>query len=209
MNSIILIGNGGHCKSCIDVIEGNDDFKIKGIIKKKGQYSKEKFMGYEIIGDDTELSDSFLEKDYGFVCVGQIKTPDVRIRLFNLLRKHNINIATIKSNYSIISKHAKINIGTIIMNNTVINSDVRIGANCIINTNSIIEHDVNIKDHCHISTGAIINGGVEIGAGCFIGSGTIIKEGIKVGDNALVSAGEVILQDIPANTKYKTKNITK
>lgn len=206
MNSLILIGNGGHCKSCIDVIEAYDEYKIKGIIQKKNKNSKEKFMGYNIIGDDTELSDYFSSKDYGFVSVGQIKTPDVRIRLFNLLRELGINIATIKSNSSIISKHAKVDIGTIIMHNTVINSDATIGSNCIINTNAIIEHDVNINDHCHISTGVIINGGVEIGEGSFIGSGTVIKEGIKVGDNALISAGEVVLQDIPSNTKYKTNN---
>ena len=38
MKSLILFGSGGHCKSCIDVIESSDEYKIKGIVihlKKK------------------------------------------------------------------------------------------------------------------------------------------------------------------------------
>ena len=29
---LVLIGGGGHCKSCIDVIEASDQFVIKGIL---------------------------------------------------------------------------------------------------------------------------------------------------------------------------------
>ena len=37
---LILIGGGGHCKSCIDVIEQEDNYEIVGIIdvpEKKGE----------------------------------------------------------------------------------------------------------------------------------------------------------------------------
>ncbi len=203
MNSVILLGSGGHCKSCIDVIEKSNSFKIKGIIDKPNQVNKE-FMGYKILGNDNELQDLFLENDHGLICVGQIKNPTVRIRLFNLLQEKGISMATIKSIYSVISDHTKINMGTIVMNNSVINAGSIIGANCIINTNSTIEHDVIIKDHCHISTGVILNGGVEVGRGSFIGSGAIIKQGIKIGDEVVVSAGEVVSKNIPSNTTYKT-----
>jgi hypothetical protein len=35
MKKIILVGGGGHCKSCIDVIENENKYKIIGIIDKK------------------------------------------------------------------------------------------------------------------------------------------------------------------------------
>ena len=35
MKSIILIGNGGHCKSCIDVLENSSEFQIKGLITNR------------------------------------------------------------------------------------------------------------------------------------------------------------------------------
>ena len=35
MKKIILIGGGGHCKSCIDVIENGNQYKIVGVNDKK------------------------------------------------------------------------------------------------------------------------------------------------------------------------------
>ena len=203
MNSIILLGSGGHCKSCIDVIEKSSSHKIKGIIDKPKKGGKE-FMGYKILGNDNQLEKHFQENDSSLICVGQIKSPEVRIRLFDLLLEKGINMAIVKSVHSVISVHTKINIGTIVMHNSVINAGTYIGANCIINTNSTIEHDVIIKDHCHISTGVILNGGVEVGRGSFVGSGAIIKQGIKIGEQVVVSAGEVVSKDLPSNTTYKT-----
>ncbi len=203
MNSIILLGGGGHCKSCIDVIEKSSYFKIKGIIDKPDQVNK-KIMGYEILGNDNQLEDLFQENDCGLVCVGQVKSPAARIRLFNLLLEKGLRIAIVKSIHSVISDHTKIDVGTIVMHNSFINAGTSIGANCIINTNSTIEHDVIIKDHCHISTGVILNGGVEIGRGSFVGSGAIVKQGIKIGEEVVVSAGEVVSKNLPSNTTYKT-----
>ena len=38
MKKIILVGAGGHCKSCIDVIENENKYKITGIIDKKKNF---------------------------------------------------------------------------------------------------------------------------------------------------------------------------
>ena len=32
MKSIVLIGGGGHCRSCIDVVEEEDKHRIVGIV---------------------------------------------------------------------------------------------------------------------------------------------------------------------------------
>ena len=48
MKNIILIGAGGHCKSCIDVIESEKKYKIVGLIdKNKNSINK----NYKILGD--------------------------------------------------------------------------------------------------------------------------------------------------------------
>ena len=70
MKSIILLGNGGHCKSCIDVVENSDKFKIKGIITNE-KNSLERFMNYKIIGNDDTISSCFDIDDYGLIAVGQ------------------------------------------------------------------------------------------------------------------------------------------
>ena len=51
---IILIGGGGHCKACIDVIEEDNRYVIMGIIdfpEKIGQ----SILGYPIIDCDENL----------------------------------------------------------------------------------------------------------------------------------------------------------
>ena len=199
MKSIILIGNGGHCKSCIEIIESSREYKIKGIITQQEDPNKF-FMNYKVLGNDLSLDKCFEAEDYGLVCVGQIKSPNIRIKLFDLLNKNKIKLAIVKSTSSIISRHALINYGTIVMHNSIINAGAKVGRNCILNTNCLIEHDAKIGNHCHISTGAIINGNVSIGNECFIGSGCIIKEGIKIGERVIVSAGQIIMSDIPSDT---------
>jgi FlaA1/EpsC-like NDP-sugar epimerase len=47
---IILIGAGGHCRSCIDVIEQQDRFEILGIVDKAGQDEPSGVLGYPLIG---------------------------------------------------------------------------------------------------------------------------------------------------------------
>ena len=45
MNSLILIGGGGHCASCIDVVEQEAKYRIAGIVEKD-EIKSEKLLGY-------------------------------------------------------------------------------------------------------------------------------------------------------------------
>ena len=101
MKSIILLGNGGHCKSCIDVIENSDEFQIKGIITNEKDFS-ESFMNYKILGNDAAISSCFDSVDFGLVAVGQIKSASKRVLLFDLLRNNKITLATVKSKNSLV-----------------------------------------------------------------------------------------------------------
>ena len=47
-----------------------------------------------------------LINDLALICVGQIKSPNIRIDLNNLI-KNNISLATLKSKHSIVSNNAK------------------------------------------------------------------------------------------------------
>ena len=202
MKSLILFGSGGHCKACIDIIESSKEFKIKGIVIHPQEEIKE-FMNYKIIGNDNNFNKYYSKNDFGLICVGQIPSPQIRIKLFNLINKNNIKLATVKSSSSFISNNSFIDYGTIIMNNVVINIDAKIGKNCIINTSSLIEHDAIVGDHCHISTGVILNGSAKVGNECFIGSGSIVREGVKIGDRSIVSAGKVVMSDLPNDAILK------
>ena len=191
MKDIILIGGGGHCKSCIDVIEQEGKFKIAGIIDKKELVGQE-VLGYTIIGSDDDLPTLFEEYKYAFITIGHIKNSEPRLKLFNILREVGFATPTIISPLAYVSKHSFIDKGTIVMHGAIINANVKIEENCIINTKSIVEHDCIIKNNCHISTGTIINGGTTINENCFIGSNTITKESISIEENSFIKAGSLV-----------------
>ena len=79
---IVLIGGGGHCHSVIDVIEQENKYEIIGIVDTKENVGK-KVLDYEIIGCDDDLETIFLSCKNAIITVGQIKTNDLRVKLFD------------------------------------------------------------------------------------------------------------------------------
>jgi sugar O-acyltransferase (sialic acid O-acetyltransferase NeuD family) len=200
--NLALFGGGGHCKSCIEVIESVKKFKIVGIIDNNKKINTA-VLHYKIIDKDSKISLIRKKVDYALVTVGQIKSSKIRINLFNSLIKYNFKLPVIKSSSSIISNFTKIGKGSIIMKQAQIGPDTFIGENCIINNKALIEHDCRVKDHTHVSTGAVLNGNVEIGRSSFIGSGTIIKNNVKIGNNTVIGGGMYIDKDIGDNKLIK------
>ena len=58
MNNLLLIGNGGHAISCIDVIEAEKKYKIFGIVAKENENENKKIL-YPNIGSDKDLKTLF------------------------------------------------------------------------------------------------------------------------------------------------------
>ncbi len=191
---LILIGGGGHCKSCIDVIESTNEWEIKGILDQNIRVG-ELVLNYPVIGNDNKI-DELKNDHYFLITVGQLKSAVIRERIFDNLKLKNARLAIVVSSKAIISKYSCIGQGTIIHHACTINADTNIGENNIINTGANIEHDVTIGDNNHISTHAILNGNVVIGDACFIGSGAIIANGITLKNQVVVGAGGVVIKNI-------------
>jgi len=201
MNEILLMGTGGHARSCMDVIELSESFKIAGLIGQSEE--ADNILGYPILGTDDNLSDLREKYKFALIGIGQIKSAKIRIRLFELLNKLGYVLPTIVSPRAHVSKHAKIGDGTIVMHDAVVNANARIGKNCIINNKALVEHDVIIGDHCHIATGAIVNGEVKAGNEIFFGSGVVIKQSISIVDRCVIGAGIVVKKDLNPNQVIK------
>mgnify|MGYP001380705737 CR=1 FL=1 len=205
MDEIILIGAGGHARSCMDVIELTGLYKIAGLIEKD-ESNSEKNLGYPIIGTDEDLPSLRKKYNYALVTVGQIKSAATRVRLFDMLNHLEYKLPVIFSPMSHVSSHSKIGDGTIIMHNVIVNANVAIGQNCIINNKALIEHDTSVGDHCHIATGAVVNGAVTIGNQSFIGSGAITKQSVTIGSRCVIDAGAIVKTDVESKRVIKIKN---
>lgn len=191
MEEILLIGGGGHCRAVIDVIECEGRFKIAGIIDKP-ELKGTKVLGYEVIGHDDDLEALSAKYGYALVSVGQVRSVELRIKLFKTLKHLGYQLPVIISPRAYVSKHAAIGEGTAVMHDALVNASAVVGSNCILNTKSLIEHDVKVEDHCHLSTGAILNGGTVVGRESFVGSHVTTKEGSIIGKGSFIKAGSVV-----------------
>jgi len=201
---LLLLGGGGHCRSCIDTIEATGAYEIIGVLEAKN-VEVEEVSGYPVIGHDDDLPRLLTKNLSALITVGQIKTPDIRVHLFNSLKHLNAELPLIKSPFSYCSPCAVVGEGTILLHGSIVNADAKVGANCIINSMALIEHDVTIANHCHIATGVRVNGGVVIGQGSFVGSGSVIREGVRIGERAVIAAGQVVFEDIPAGAFVRSR----
>lgn len=202
MRPLLLVGGGGHCRSCIEVIETHDEYEIAGVVLPDTS-NTEPVLGYPVLGIDDELDKLVSETPVVLVTVGQIRSPDVRIRLFDLLRKLKADLPAIIATTAYCSRHAHVGDGTIVMHGALVNAATYVGENCIINSQALVEHDVHIEPHCHVATGARVNGGVHIGMGSFVGSGAIIREGVEVGPRVVIGAGQIVLRNVPEGVVVK------
>jgi sugar O-acyltransferase (sialic acid O-acetyltransferase NeuD family) len=225
--ALVLVGGGGHCKSCIDVIQAEGRFEIAGIVENpdlaiKGvpgdavgarctvplprngseQQAGIMVMGYPVIGTDDDLP--WLVKQYRnfLITVGQIQNPAVRIRLFELIRGLGGHFPVIISPNAYVSRTALVGAGTIVMHHTVVNTEASVGVNCILNTGALVEHESVVGDHCHISTYAILNGRCSVGSRTFIGSRTVLSNNISIPEDTQVSAGSTVLRSLAEPGTY-------
>jgi sugar O-acyltransferase (sialic acid O-acetyltransferase NeuD family) len=187
---LILIGAGGHCKACIDVIEQEGRFIIAGILDVPEKIGIT-VLGYPVIGSDEMLPELTRQHSNFFITIGQIGAPGIRKKIYQDLKRLGSTLPVIISPKAYVSPSAVIGKGTILMHHALVNAGATVGENCIINTKALIEHDAKIGDHCHIATGAIINGGVLVGTESFVGSGVITKQEAVIPQKSFIKANSL------------------
>lgn len=197
---LLLIGPGGHALSCVDVIEREGTFAIAGLVGRPEEQGNE-LLGYRVIAADDALPRLVHEVPNALITVGHIRTPEPRVRLFELASRIGYRFPVVVSPKAVVSPHAEIGEGTIVLHGAVVNAGARIGKNCIVNSLALVEHGVQVGDHCHISTSAAVNSGVTIGSGTFIGSGSTVRQCITIGAGCLVGMGEAVHTDLPDGTR--------
>jgi sugar O-acyltransferase (sialic acid O-acetyltransferase NeuD family) len=205
-DSIVLIGGGGHCKACIDVIESTQH-TIAGILDKEP--GENKVLNYSILGGDDEIKKLIAKGHEFLITIGQIKSAASRVHLYEKIIGLNGKLSIVFAASALISKYATVGKGTIVMHQAIINVSATVGNNCIINTKALIEHDCFIDDHSHISTGAIVNGHCRVGKRVFIGSNSVLVQGVQIGDEVVIGAGSVVVNNITDSGIYAGNPIHK
>ena len=192
-DKLIIIGNGGHAKSCIEVIESLNKYEIVGLVSDKKDLEI-KIGKYSTIGTSENIS-KFKEITNKVVFgIASQNSLNLRQNTYNLFKSNGFIFEKIISSSSIVSDTAKIGEGVIIMQGCIINRDVEIGLMSSINSNTLIEHDSKIGRFCNISTSVTINGNVLVEDDSFIGSGCVIRNNLKIKKNSFLKMGTTVLK---------------
>ena len=203
VSQVLLIGGGGHCRSCIDVIEAESRHSIAGIVDRRPHVKD--VLGYPVVGEDTDLESLLKVARNALVAIGQIRSPDPRVKAFSLLRNLGFQLVTPVSPNAHVSPRATVGLGSIVMHGAVVNAGASIGDNVIVNTSAVVEHDSEVGSHCHLSTRAVLNGGVRLGERSFVGSGSVVFEGVSIGSGCLIPAGSVVNEDLSDGETWRAK----
>jgi acetyltransferase-like isoleucine patch superfamily enzyme len=169
--SLVMLGGGGHAKSCQDIIRSFRDYSIS----LKGRIN----IGFWV-HDTRKLSPGSLRalahNHDGFILgVGQVHSPRPRINIVAEVLTAGGNFATLISPHARVSPDVKIGKGTVIMPNASVNAGAEIGEYCIINTG---------------------DGDCEVGGRGFIGSNAVLLNQIKVCSDTTVGAGSVVTKNV-------------
>ena len=199
MESIILLGTGGHAHSVVDTIEAENRFCIYGFLDIEEKIGEE-YRGYKVLGTDMLLEDSF---EHGvknaFVTIGYLGKSSIRNRLFSDLKKIGFILPNIVDKTAIIAQNVILGEGVYIGKGVIVNSGVEIRDMCIINTGAIIEHDSKIGAFSHISVGSVLCGGVQVGSDSFVGANATVIQGKTIGNKCIIGAGTTIRKNVEDN----------
>lgn len=190
-DSVIVLGDGGHAKVCIELLQAMGrtvDWCI-------GVSDASTCLGIPVLHGDDELvrlrADGYR---LAFVAIG---SNSLRHRLATMALDLDFELVNAISPLAVISPSARLGVGIAVMAGAVINADASIENLAIINTGACIDHDCKIREAAHAGPTCGLAGNVTVGPYSFLGIGTKVIPGVVIGANVVIGAGAVVINDIP------------
>ena len=133
---LVLIGAGGHSRSCVDVIEAEGKSSIAGFVGTESEVGTMRY-GYKVSWRDKDLTRLRNEFKFAMITIGSVRSSDNRIEKYRKCCELGFEFPRILSPFSRISRQAILGPGTIVMHGVTIYSGVVVGRNCILNSHSL------------------------------------------------------------------------
>lgn len=154
---------------------------------------------------DSEISVFLKSNDCNFII--SFSDHNLRLKIENWMKEHNIKAANIIHPNAIISKSAIIGFGNYIAAFAIISTNAKIGDHNIINYCTTIGHDSTLGNHVIVNPGARVSGNVNIGSRILIGANSFIFQGKSIGDDTLIDALTYIDRDIDKKMICSSKHV--
>ncbi|MBW0255528.1 NeuD/PglB/VioB family sugar acetyltransferase [Cellulomonas sp. PS-H5] len=193
-HGVVIIGNGGHARSCVDAWPVASDLQPIGCTgHDPDEHGEVPYLG----GDDALPGLVRAGVRHAFVAIG---TPGLRARLARGATDLGLELVPLVADSAQVARTAQVGPGAAVLRSAVLGAYARLGEGAILNTGATVDHDCTVGDFAHVAPGAHLAGTVTVGAHALIGVGASIRPGIAVGDGAVVGAGAVVVRDVPAGT---------
>lgn len=199
MEKIVILGNGGHARSLVDIIEREKRYEIAGYVVNENDPDMPDAK-YPRLGGDAQLLQIFQGGvKNAALGVGYMGNSGLREKLWEQLKQIGFFLPVICDPSAVLAEDARIGEGSFIGKGSIVNANASVGKMCIINTGAIIEHDCEVEDFSHISVGSVLCGNVKVGAASFVGANATVIQGVSIGRGCVIGAGTTIRKDLKDN----------
>jgi UDP-perosamine 4-acetyltransferase len=191
VNTLLLVGGGGHAKVVLDVARAAG-FLVAGFLDPDPaapSIGEIRRLG----GDEAAPALRAQGLSLAFVALGDNR---LRRKIGERLRAQGFGLAMLVHPSAVVSPSASIGSGTVVMPLAVVNAAARIGDHVIVNTGAIVEHDCMLGDGVHVAPRSALGGGCTLGEEVFFGIGACARPLSRIGAGATVGAGTVVVAEI-------------
>ena len=199
METVWVIGGGGHAKVVIATLLAAGEFKVAGVLDDDPTRRGEKVLGVEIVGDTRLATLARLEVKRAVIAIG---SNSARAAVADRCGDR-LTWASVVHPRAYLAPGVTIGEGTVVLAGAIVQPDTVVGRHAILNTACSVDHDSVLGDFTHIAPGARLAGGVRVATGSLIGLGAVLLPGRSIGSWATVGAGSVVIRDVPDRTVVK------
>ena len=197
MQSVVIIGAGGHGKVVLDILRAAGRYQPVGFVDADTRLAGTKVGGLPVLGP-TNVLPKLRQQDrvaHAIVAIGDNRT---RRRYAATLVAEGFELVSAIHPTAFVSPTAKLGRNVVVAPNASVITEARIGDATIVNTGAIVEHECDVGEAVHVAPGACVAGRVRVGACAFVGIGAQVIQCLSVGEGATIGAGAVVIEDVPA-----------
>ncbi len=165
METVWVIGGGGHAKVVIATLLAAGEFQVAGILDDDPTRRGDRVLGIEIVGDTRLATLARFEVERAVIAIG---LNAVRAAIADRCGGW-LTWASVVHPRAYVAPGVTIGEGTVILAGAIVQPDTALGRHTILNTACSVDHDTVLGDFTHIAPGARLAGGVRVGTGSLIG----------------------------------------
>lgn len=195
MNTLVIVGAGGHARVLVDVLASRG-LTPHGLIDPNVAVGSI-VAGITVLGDDSWLDDHHAMNPQVVVGIGSTGSVRTRLGIYDQLQHKGFQVVGAVHTSTIVGSDCTINHTAQILPGCVVNNAATVGANVVLYSGVVVEHDCTIDDHAYLSPRVTLCGAAKVGARSFLGAGATVLPGVTIGSDVIVGAGAVVNRDVP------------